>query len=109
VKNIARELKTDVAFDRDALQEPAEKALLTDLEAVRPRMATAVAAFDYRRAFAEIASLRPAIDKFFTEVFVMADDARLRTARLKLMADLRDLVLQLADISELAAEEGKQS
>ena len=109
VKNIARELKTDVPFDRDALQEPAEKTLLTDLEAVRPRIATAVAAFDYRRAFAEIASLRPAVDKFFTEVFVMADDARLRTARLKLMADLRDLVLQLADISELVAEEGKQS
>jgi len=42
-----------------------------------------------------------AVDRFFTEVFVMADDPRLRTARLKLMADLRDLILQFADISEI--------
>lgn len=109
VKNIARELKTNVGLERDALHEPAEKALLADLDAARPRIATAIAASDYRRAFAEIASLRTAVDKFFIEVFVMADDARLRAARLKLMADLRDLVLQLADISELATDEVKQA
>ncbi|HET7694344.1 MAG TPA: glycine--tRNA ligase subunit beta [Vicinamibacterales bacterium] len=109
VKNIARELNADSPLDRGVLDEPAEKALLAGLDAVRPRVEAAVQARDYRRALAEIASLRPAVDRFFTEVFVMADDARLRTARLKLMADLRDLALQLADISELAAEEGKQS
>ena len=109
VKNIARELKADVTLEREALQEPAEKALLAGLDAARPRVAAAIGAFDYRRAFGEIAALRPAVDRFFNEVFVMADDVRLRTARLKLMADLRDLVLQLADISELASEEGKQS
>ena len=38
------------------------------------------------RRFTEIAGLRPAVDRFFTDVFVMADDARLRTARLTLMA-----------------------
>ena len=31
----------------------------------------------------------------------MADDPRVRHARLTLMADLRDLILQLADISEI--------
>jgi hypothetical protein len=31
----------------------------------------------------------------------MAEDARVRTARLTLMAGLRDLVLDLADISEI--------
>jgi glycyl-tRNA synthetase beta subunit len=34
-------------------------------------------------------------------VFVMAEDQRLRTARLTLMAELRDLILDLADISEI--------
>ena len=56
---------------------------------------------DYTRAFTEIAALRPAVDRFFTEVFVMADDVRVRTARLTLMAHLRDLILTLADISEI--------
>jgi glycyl-tRNA synthetase beta subunit len=34
----------------------------------------------------------------------MADDERLRTARLRLMADLRDLILELADISEIVPQ-----
>ncbi len=44
------------------------------------------------------------VDRFFTDVFVMADDPRLRTARLTLMADLRDLILELADISEIVPQ-----
>ena len=35
----------------------------------------------------------------------MVDDVRLRTARLTLMAELRDLVLNLADISEVVPQE----
>jgi glycyl-tRNA synthetase beta chain len=104
VKNIARELKEDAALDRGALTEPAERALLADLDARRPRIEQATAAADYKRALTEIAGLRPPVDRFFTEVFVMADDARLRTARLRLMAELRDLILNLADISEIVPQ-----
>ena len=104
VKNIARELKEHAALERDALTEPAERALLDEIAARQPRIAQATAAADYRRAFAEIAGLRPAVDRFFTEVFVMADDVRLRTARLTLMADLRDIILTLADISEIVPQ-----
>jgi glycyl-tRNA synthetase beta chain len=104
VKNIAKELTQDAAFDRAALVEPAEQALLTELDARRPRVEQAAAAHDYKKAVTEIASLRAPVDRFFTDVFVMADDARLRTARLKLMADLRDLILDLADISEIVPQ-----
>lgn len=101
VKNIAKELSGTAALDRDALTEPAERALLEALDARRPGVAAAAAAADYARAFTEIAALRPAVDRFFTEVFVMAEDARVRTARLTLLAGLRDLILDLADISEI--------
>ena len=101
VKNIAKELKEDSGLERDALTEPAERALLEQLDARRPAVEQAAARADYRKAFSEIAGLRAAVDRFFSEVFVMADDPRLRTARLKLMADLRDLILQFADISEI--------
>ena len=104
VKNIARELKEPAAVDRAALTEPAEQALLAELDARRPRIEEAAGRADYRHALAETAGLRPAVDRFFTEVFVMADDARLRTARLALMADLRDLILSLADISEIVPQ-----
>jgi glycyl-tRNA synthetase beta chain len=104
VKNIAKELDTRAPLDRARLTEPAEQALLQALDARVPGVERAIAAGDYRRAFTEIASLRPPVDRFFTEVFVMVDDAGLRTARLTLMADLRDLVLQLADISEIVPQ-----
>jgi glycyl-tRNA synthetase beta chain len=104
VKNIARELKSRAALDRSALTEPAERALVEELDRRRPRVEQAAAAADYRQAFVEIAGLRPVVDRFFTEVFVMADDARVRTARLTLMAELRDLILTLADISEIVPQ-----
>lgn len=109
VKNIARELKAPPPalgsdprpLDREALGEPAEKALLAELDLRRPRIERAVARSDYRAAFVDIAGLRAAVDRFFTEVFVMADDTRIRNMRLTLMAELRDLILNLADISEI--------
>ena len=104
VKNIAKELKEDIALDREALTEPAERALLDELDRRRPAIEHAAGAADYRKAFTEIAGLRAAVDRFFTEVFVMAEDARVRNARLKLMADLRDLILQFADISEIVPQ-----
>jgi glycyl-tRNA synthetase beta chain len=101
VKNIARERQSSGALDRSAISEAAEVALLEEVDARRPRIEAAAARSDYRGAFIEIAGLRAAVDRFFTEVFVMAEDARTRAARLTLMADLRDLILHLADISEI--------
>jgi glycyl-tRNA synthetase beta chain len=104
VKNIARELKSHQGLDRAAITEPAELALLKELDTRRPRVEQAARAADYRQAFTEIAGLRPVVDQFFTEVFVMADDDRVKTARLTLMADLRDIILNLADISEIVPQ-----
>jgi glycyl-tRNA synthetase beta chain len=101
VKNIAKELPAGANADGTALTESAERALVDELNARRPRIEAAAARSDYRAAFMEIAGLRAAVDRFFTEVFVMADDARIRNARLTLMADLRDLIIHLADISEI--------
>jgi glycyl-tRNA synthetase beta chain len=104
VKNIARELAARQPLERGALTEAAEVALLTALAEREPAVRAAIAGADYRRAFTEIAALRPAVDRFFADVFVMAEDPRLRTARLTLMADLRDLILELADISEIVSQ-----
>jgi len=108
VKNIARELKDDrpVPLDELAavLREPAEAELLRDLQDRMPRARTAAARHDYRGALTELAALGPAVDRFFVEVLVMAEDAGVRRARLSLLAHLRDVVLGIADVSELVAE-----
>jgi glycyl-tRNA synthetase beta chain len=69
-----------------------------------PLIGAAAARGDYREAFAGIATLQPAVAKFFDDVLVMAEDEQLRAARLGLVAALRDLILDIADISEIATD-----
>ena len=69
---------------------------------MRAAITAAVGQADYSRALLEVAALRPAVDRFFTEVFVMVDDAALRQARLSLLAALRDTVRGIADLSAIA-------
>ena len=59
----------------------------------------------YKEAYQEAAKFEPAVAKFFTDVFVMAEDPALRQARLRLMKRLERLILQLGDISEIVAAE----
>ena len=59
---------------------------------------------DFRRAFVEAAQFGPAVDRFFTEIFVMVEDQTLRKARLRLMRRLEQLILRIADISEIVSE-----
>ncbi len=86
------------------LVEPAEQALWAQVDARAPGIRDAAAGGDYRQAFAGIAGLQPAVAKFFDDVLVMTDDEPLRHARLALVAELRDLILGIADISEIVTE-----
>jgi glycyl-tRNA synthetase beta chain len=109
VKNIARELKNEQPLSMEdlaaMLKEPAESHLVRDLAARLPRARAAASKHDYRGALTELAALGPAVDRFFVDVLVMAEDAEIRKARLSLMAHLRDVVLDIADVSELVAEQ----
>jgi glycyl-tRNA synthetase beta chain len=107
VRNIARELDDSApAGDlRPALKEPAELALLDELERRQPAIERAIReARDFKQAYGEASKFEPAVARFFNEVFVMTDDVPLRTARLRLMKRLEQLILQLGDISEIVAE-----
>ena len=87
------------------LVEPAEQALWREFEVRRPVIEAAVAdGTSFRDAFVE-ARFSPAVATFFDDVMVMADDPRLREARLRLMWKLERLILQLADVSEIVTQE----
>jgi glycyl-tRNA synthetase beta chain len=114
VRNIvAKSTPGDIAsLDRgsvnlgEVLVEPAERALWTEFERRRPAIEAAVARGNgFREAFAEAAGFGPTVAKFFDDVLVMADDSKLREARLRLMWKLEQLILQLADVSEIVAQE----
>lgn len=105
IRNIARELPPHQSGDLAALNQPAELALLAELEQRQQTIDAAVAAGDFRRGFAEAARFGPAVDTFFKNVFVMVDDPALKLARLQLMRRLEQVILSLADISEIVAED----
>jgi glycyl-tRNA synthetase beta chain len=109
VRNIARELPEGAEAGGDlrpALREPAEIALLDEIERRERVIAEAIGTRrDYRAAYTEAAGFEPAVATFFKEVLVMAEDRALREARLRLMKRLERLILHLGDISEIVASE----
>ena len=86
---------------RDYDREPAEAALIAALDAAEPQAQTAIAAEDFAGAMAALASLRAPIDAFFTDVTVNDADPHKRTARLALLARVRDAVHRVADFSKI--------
>ncbi len=106
VKNISKGVTAPTALSDivPVLAEPAERALASALESRAPGIGAAAEREDYREAFTGIASLQPLVATFFDDVLVMVEDEPLRTARLGLVATLRELILGLADLSEMATE-----
>jgi glycyl-tRNA synthetase beta chain len=106
VRNIARNLDADAPDLGGQLTEPAEKALAAEVARLQPVIDAAVASgTGYRQAFGEAAKVGPAVAKFFDDVMVMAEDPRLRDARLRLLKRLEEQILKLADVSEIVPEE----
>ncbi|MGI2261322.1 glycine--tRNA ligase subunit beta [Shewanella sp. GXUN23E] len=83
------------------LTEAAEQALAAKLAELQPQLAPLFAAGEYQQALTLLASLRNAVDAFFEDVMVMADDMALRNNRLALLNQLREQFLHVADISLL--------
>lgn len=91
----------DTAVKEELLQEPAEKALHRELVDKILEVAPLLEKGLYKEGLQTLASLKISVDTFFDEVLVVCEDASLRENRLALLQQLRDLFLQIADISHL--------
>jgi glycyl-tRNA synthetase beta chain len=91
------------SVDSSLLAEEAEKTLAKAVTEMRPDVQARFAAGDYAGTLQVLARSKDAVDAFFNEVMVMADDAKLRDNRIALLRDLHGLMNQVADISRLAA------
>jgi glycyl-tRNA synthetase beta chain len=103
IANILRKADSTSGAEVDvqALREPAEVRLFDAVRGLRDVVSTATARREYTAALGQLAQLRPAVDAFFDEVMVMAEDAKLRANRLTLLAGLRALFGGVADLSRL--------
>ncbi|MGI4812933.1 MAG: glycine--tRNA ligase subunit beta [Janthinobacterium lividum] len=100
------------AVDVSLFSEPAERALHARLLATASEDESAAidatpgagaAAHRYTAELSSLASLREAVDAFFDDVMVNADDPAVRANRLALLESLRRRMNSVADISRLAA------
>jgi glycyl-tRNA synthetase beta chain len=87
--------------DPSLLVEEAEVQLARAVESEEARIAREVEQGDFDSAWEAAAGLAPVVERFFDEVLVMAEDAAVRTNRLRLLSELRNAVGALGDLSEI--------
>lgn len=88
-------------IDADSLEIGAEKRLFEEVIEIEASIDELLAERDYPAVLKRLAGLRPALDRFFDDVMVMADDETLKNNRLALLHRLRALFLRIADVAKL--------
>jgi glycyl-tRNA synthetase beta chain len=104
VVNIIRKAGESAAgqVDEALFSHPSESALLAAYRSVQAQVDEDLGRGRYDQALARVATLRGAVDQFFVDVMVMAEDPSVRRNRLALLALIVGLFDAFADFSKLA-------
>jgi len=104
IGNILRQAGVDsgASLDQSLITEPAETALFESVVKAQQAVAPMLESRDYTNVLTTLADLRDPVDGFFDDVMVMTDDEALRNNRLALLAELRAMFLNVADVSRLS-------
>jgi glycyl-tRNA synthetase beta chain len=100
--------KSDVepgAINANLFESPAENELAKTIDQAYQALAPLIQSSSYSAALDELSKLRKPVDQFFDEVMVNADDMAIRTNRLSLLSEMRQLFLSVADISLLTGQD----
>ena len=103
ISNILKKVEGEIpdSVDEGLFQEPQETKLHQSVIAQEKKVEPLFASGDYSSALTSLASLKGDVDAFFDGVMVMADDEALKNNRLALLSQLRNLFLNIADLSRL--------
>jgi glycyl-tRNA synthetase beta chain len=103
IVNILRKAEAEAAaaVDRARLESGAEHDLWLAFQKLEPAVDADCSRGDYASALMALAAARPAVDRFFDDVLVMADDPAIRANRLALLRGIAQTMNRVADISKL--------
>ncbi|MCY4536101.1 MAG: glycine--tRNA ligase subunit beta, partial [Bryobacterales bacterium] len=105
LEQVGREASLDgVGVDPALLEGGAEADLHAALQPVAATIAECNAKRDYGTSLRAIATLRPALDRYFDDVLVMAEDDAVRKNRLVFLAGMLRTLSTIADFSLIEAE-----
>jgi glycyl-tRNA synthetase beta chain len=93
--------KAAAKLDPELLTEPAERVVAEALDQVEPEIVAALETGDFEAAVEAGARLGPVLHRFFEDVLVMAEDAKVRENRLRLLLDVRDTLRALGDLGQI--------
>jgi len=103
VGNILAKSKEEISgkVDESVLQEASETALYRLVTQTESAIKPLIANGEYSDALTQLSELKEPVDAFFEHVMVNAEDDTVRVNRLNLLFRLRQLFLEIADISLL--------
>ncbi len=103
ISNILKKVETEIPtqVDESLLNEAQEKALYGAIRAQQSIVQPLFDNGDYSTALTSLAVLREDVDNFFDNIMVMDDNIALKNNRLALLSQLRNLFLEVADLSRL--------
>lgn len=103
IGNLLKKIEGDIpAVRADKLSEVAEIALAKVIDEVTPVAQAHFAKAEFTQALQVVAQTRDAVDTFFNDVMVMAEDPEVRQNRLALLSKLHNVMNLVADLSILA-------
>ena len=85
----------------DLFQDEAEKQLGKIVDAAETELSRSVQKRNYEELLTQLGELQPAIDQFFDDVMVMAEDDTVQSNRLALLNAIAQKVYPLADLTKL--------
>jgi glycyl-tRNA synthetase beta chain len=106
IANILRNAQVSGARDMpvtDRFEFAEERSLHAAVLKVEAQHRSHLERRDYQRALTDLATLRTPVDAYFEAVLVMADDPAVRSNRLAQLRQLRELFLDVADLSCMPA------
>jgi glycyl-tRNA synthetase beta chain len=103
IRNILKQTEGELPFHvrTELLKEEAEQLLAGRLVELSSEVVPLMDSGLYGEALNRLATLREPVDRFFDDVMVMTNDAKLQTNRIALLNQLSNLFLQVADFSLL--------
>ena len=104
IVNILRKSESEAALavDRARLSDGAEHDLYLAFQKLDPIVDRHFGNREYTEALKALATAKPAVDRFFDDVLVMAEDPAIRANRLALLRGVAKTMNRVADISKLA-------
>jgi len=98
VHNITKK-HADTNYDARLFENEIENKLLNEFSETREKMSYHLKHFDYKTAIETITPLKPTINEYFEDVFIMCDREDLKLTRLGFLKNIDNLFMQLADLS----------